>query len=141
MRQSLVLRKEQGLSRLLMEVEVTGEVAEDLSVLPDVRPAVGAAVGLRVEPLAVDEVVLDELEVRVEAEGLVVDEPAPRKRADHESRHAKPVPAVIDARRLNMVVEPAPVVPGEEDRGRLPLRAPHERVDEAGYVVLAGLDV
>ena len=40
-----------------------------------VRPGIGSfTVGLRVEPLAVEEDVLDELHVSVEAQGLVVDE-------------------------------------------------------------------
>ena len=42
-------------------------------VLADVGPRVGPAVGRGFEPLAAQEVVLDELVVGVEAEGLVVD--------------------------------------------------------------------
>src|SRR5438309_1270881 len=47
----------------LIEVEVGFEVAEDLLVLADVGPGVRSPVGARVDPPAVQEVVLDELEV------------------------------------------------------------------------------
>ena len=57
----------------LGEVEVVGEVAEDAFVLANVGPWVWSPVGFRVEALAVEEVVLDELDVGVEAETLVVD--------------------------------------------------------------------
>ena len=49
------------------------EVAEHRRVLAHVGPRVGAAVGRWVEPLAAEEVVLDELGVGVEAQRLVVD--------------------------------------------------------------------
>ena len=39
-----------------------------------------------------------------------------------------------------MVVEAAPVVPDEEDRGRVPVGAPHDRVDQLGDVGLSGGD-
>ena len=39
-----------------------------------------------------------------------------------------------------MVVEAAPVVPGQEDRGRPPVLAVHDRVDQPGDVGLAGAD-
>ena len=51
----------------------------------------------------------------------VIDGPL-RIRADHERRHAQPVTLRIDRRRLHVIVEAAPVVPGEEDRGRLQSR-------------------
>ena len=47
------------------------EVAEDRAVLADVGPRVGPTVGGRIEPLPAEEVVLDELVVRVVAERLV----------------------------------------------------------------------
>src|SRR5690242_10330351 len=48
---------------LLIEVEVADEIPEDGLVLPHARPRVGPTVGLRVEPGAAKEVVLDELGV------------------------------------------------------------------------------
>ena len=123
-----------------MEVEVREQVAEDLRVLADVGPRVGTAVGARVQPGAAQEVVLDELEIRVEAQRLVVDVAALRIRADHERRHAQPVALRVDGRRLHVVVEAAPVVPREEDRGRAPVLAPHDRVDQPGDVRLAVRD-
>src|SRR5206468_1868648 len=81
--------KEERAPRPLPEVEVLDEVAEDLFVLADVGAAVWAAVGLRVEAAPAEEVVLDELEVRVEAQRLVVDVAPPGVGADHEPRHAQ----------------------------------------------------
>ena len=88
-----------GFARRLVEVEVLREVAEDRHVLPHVRARIGPAVGARVEALAVEEEVLDELEVRVEAERLVVDVAALRVRADDEPRHADAVAVLVDVRR------------------------------------------
>src|SRR6266511_5039271 len=39
-----------------------------------------------------------------------------------------------------MVVEPAPVVPGQEDRRRLPSRTAHPRIDHLRDVLLPGAD-
>src|SRR3712207_9274986 len=52
--------------RILGEVELPAEVAEDLDLLSHDRPRVRTAHGLRIEPRAVEEAVLDELEVGVE---------------------------------------------------------------------------
>ncbi len=57
----------------LAEVEVGGEVAELGAVLAHVGSGVGASVGCGVDPLAAEEVVFDELQVRVEAQCLMVD--------------------------------------------------------------------
>jgi hypothetical protein len=66
-------REDDRRSGFLGEVEVRGQVAEDGGVLADVGPRVGAAVGLGVQPRAVQEVVLDELVEGVEGQRLVVD--------------------------------------------------------------------
>ncbi len=58
--------------------------------------------------------------------------------ADDEAGDAQAVAARVDRRRRDVVVEAAPVVPRQHDRGRSPLRAAHDRVDEAGDVALAG---
>src|SRR5207248_11276483 len=89
-------REEERRPRLLVEVEVLREIAEDRLVLADVRATVGAAVGLGIEPPATEEVVLDELEVGVEAEGLVVDVALLRVGAYHERRHAQSVSLAVD---------------------------------------------
>src|SRR5690348_17617231 len=99
--------EQQRTPRLLVEVEVPAEVAQDRLVLADVRTAVGPAVGPGVDPPAAEEVVLDELEVRVEAGDLVDDVAAPRVRADHDAGDAEPVPASVDDRRLDVVVDAA----------------------------------
>ena len=62
--------------------------------------------------------------VGVEAERLVVDVALLGVRADHQPRHPQAVAVRVDRRRHDVVVEAAPVVPGEEDRGRAPSRAP-----------------
>src|SRR5437899_12138343 len=79
-----VKRKKQRRSWLLVEVEVVDEVAEDLDVFAHVGSRVRSAVGARIEPLAVQEVVLDELEVGVRTQYLVIDVALSRERADHE---------------------------------------------------------
>jgi hypothetical protein len=124
----------------LREVKVVGQVAEDRLVLADVGTRIGTPVGLRIDALTTEEVVLDELHVGVEAERLVVDVALLRVGADHQPRDAQPVAQGVDLGRLHAVVEAAPVVPGEEDRGAAPVRAAHDRVDQAGDVGLAGAD-
>ena len=93
------------------------------SVLADVGSRVGSTVGGRVEALAAEEVVFDELVVRVEAEGLVVDVAVFGVGADDDARDAEPVAVLVDRRGDDVVVEAAPVVPGQEDRGRVPVWA------------------
>src|SRR5207247_1479122 len=85
-------------TRGLREVEVAPEVAEDLRALPHVGPWVGPAVGRRVDALPVEEVVLNELQIRIEAQNLMVDVSALRVRADHEPRHAQAVAVRVDLR-------------------------------------------
>src|SRR5438067_5642784 len=99
----------------LMEVEISYQVPEDLHVLPHVWPRVGSAVGARIDPPAAQEVVLDERVVGVEGQHLVVDESSPGIGADHQARYPEPVTIAIDGRRVYVVVEAAPVIPGQED--------------------------
>jgi len=61
-----VYGQEERWAGFLAEVEVGDQVAQDRRVLADVRARVGPAVGGRVEALATQEVVLDELGVGVE---------------------------------------------------------------------------
>ena len=63
--------------------------------------------------------------------------PASGPRADHDRRDPDPVAVEVDPRRLDVVVEPAPVVPGEEDRRLLPVGTAHRRVDDLRHVALA----
>ena len=67
-------RQDQRGTRLLLEVEVEGQVARLREVLPHVG-RVGAPVRRRIQTGAREEVVLDELVDAVQAGGLVVDEP------------------------------------------------------------------
>src|ERR1700694_1504471 len=47
--------------------------------------------------------------------------------ADHEAGNPKPITVLIDGGRDHVVVEAAPVVPADEDRGRGPVGAVHGR--------------
>jgi hypothetical protein len=67
----------------------------------------------------VQEVVLDELVVGVEGEGLVVDVPLLRVGADHQARHAQAVAVGVHGRRCDVIVEAAPVVPGQDQARRV----------------------
>src|SRR5579859_6250068 len=118
--------EDEGGPRLLAEVEVLRQVAEDRAVLPDIWPAIRAPVGLRVEALAGQEVVLDELEVSIERQRLVVDVARLRVGADHDGRYPQSVAEAVDLGRGHVVVEAAPVVPGEEDGRGVPVRAAHD---------------
>ena len=68
----------------MVEVEVAREVAEDRDVFSDGWSEVRAAVGLRIEALAVEKIVFDELEVGVEAQHLVIDEARTGIRTDDQ---------------------------------------------------------
>ena len=72
----------------MREVEVLGEVSEYPNALAHSRARVGAAVVRRIEASTIEEVVFDELRVRVEAQDLVVDVAAPGVRTDDEARNA-----------------------------------------------------
>ena len=62
----------------------------------------------------------------------MVDEPGPGVRADHETGDTEPVSLAVHGGRDHVVVEATPVVPREEDRGAVPVRAAHRGVDHAG---------
>src|SRR5579884_3660351 len=115
-------------SRRLGEVEVLSQVAEHWRGLAHVWTRVRTTVGPRIEPLAVEEVVLDEPQVGVVAQRLVIEVPVLGVGADHQPRYPDPQAELVDAGRYHVVVEATPVVPGEEDRARAPVRAPHHRV-------------
>src|SRR5690349_22690053 len=66
-------REDERRTRRLIEIELAREVTEDRDVLANRRARVGPAVGRGIEALAAQEIVLDELEIRIEAERLMVD--------------------------------------------------------------------
>ena len=74
-----VEREDQRRAGFLVEVEVSARLPRIFDVLADVGARVGAAVGRGFESPAVQEVVLDELQVGVEAERLVVDVALPAR--------------------------------------------------------------
>ena len=63
-----------------------------------------------------------------------------RVRADHEGRYADAVAVAVDRRRHDMVVEAAPVVPGQEDGAARPIGALHHGIDQARDPRLTGRD-
>jgi len=74
-------------ARRLAEVEVARQVTQLGRCFAHVRARIGTPVGGGIEAPAAQEVVLDELRVRVEAERLVVDVAALGVGADHQSRN------------------------------------------------------
>src|SRR5215472_13270681 len=83
----------------LCEIEIRSQIAELRRVLTDIGPRIRTPVRLRIDARAVQEVVLDEFHVRVEAQGLMIDVALPRVRADDKTGHAQSVPHLIDLRR------------------------------------------
>ena len=132
-------RQQHRRSRRLREVEVGGEVAEDPPRSRARRARVGPAVGLGVEAPAAEEVVFDELRVRVEAQRLMIDVAALGVRADHDARHAQPVAVLVDdaAARRGRRSRPSRPTPGRS-RSSLQSGLVHHRVDEARDVRLPG---
>src|SRR5262249_51610554 len=64
-----------------------------------------------------------------------------RERADDHGGHADPVAERVDSGREDVVVEAAPVIPGQEDRGGVPDGGvPHHRVDDLGDICHSGAD-
>src|SRR6476661_5541746 len=121
---------EVGRPGCLVEVEVVGQVTQLGVVLPDAGTVVRPAVGGGVDPLAAQEIVLDEFEVGVLAEDLVVDVPLLGVGADDQGGDAHAVAVVVHRRRGFVVIETAPVVPVEENGGAVPVRAAHDGVDQ-----------
>src|SRR5207244_8213191 len=103
--------------RRLVEVELAREIAEPWHALADRRAGVGSPVARRIQTLAAEEPILDQLEVGVERERLVVDHAATGPRADEQAGDADAVSVLVDPDGLRVVVEPAPVVPGDEHGG------------------------
>src|SRR5436309_14680478 len=98
-------RQEHRWPRRLAEVEVRGDVAELWSALGHEGPRVGPAVVGGVQPRALEKVVLDELEVRIERERLMVDVALTGVGTDHQGRNAKAVALAVDRRRDDVLVE------------------------------------
>jgi hypothetical protein len=57
----------------LIKIEVGAQVSEEAGRFSHIRPWIGPSVGFGVESLTGEEVVLDELGVGVEGQGLVID--------------------------------------------------------------------
>src|ERR1700694_1404436 len=63
-----------------------------------------------------------------------------RVRADDEARDAQPVAQLVDRGWDDVVVEAAPVIPGEEDRGAGPAGAAADLIDARRHVGLAAAE-
>ena len=101
---------------------------------------VGPPVGRRVEPLAAEEIVLDELARRRRTGDLMVDLAGNGVGADDHGRHPEAVargrrPSV--ARRCRRI---HPSRPSEEDRGAVPVGSLHDGIDQPRDVRLTGTD-
>jgi hypothetical protein len=131
-------RQDQRRPGRLGEVEVSCQVAEVGSVLADPWPLVRSAVSAGVDARAAEEAVLDELKVGVETECLVVNVPEFGVGTDHDAGHPKSVAVLVDCRRHYVIVETAPLVPGQKDGSRVPIGPLHDRIHQAGNVALAG---
>ncbi len=128
--------QDQWRARWLTEVEVAQKAAEPGRVFAHVGPWVRAAVGIRIESLPAEEVVLDELQVSIVAELLMVDVSGPRIWADHQAGHPQAVAILVDVWRHDVIVEAAPIVPREKDSGVVPTRTAHYRVDQRRHIGL-----
>ena len=116
------------------------QVAQTRGPLAYVGPGVRPPVGTRVDSTTAQEVVLDEPGQGVVTEPLPIDEPTPCIRADDDAGDPEAVAHTVHGGRRHVVVEAAPVVPGQEDRGRAPVPRVHDRVDQPGHVGLSGVD-
>ena len=72
---------------------------------------IGPAIGHRIDTLPVQEIILDELVVCIEAQRLMIDVAVPRVWADHDARYPQSISVCIHARRCHVVIKTAPVVP------------------------------
>src|SRR5262245_2337282 len=83
----------------LGEIKVVDEVAELARTFAHDGAWIGPAVGLRVEPRAAEEIILDELQVRIGGQPLVIYEAVLRVRADDQAGHPEAITLVIHVRR------------------------------------------
>src|ERR687892_1263990 len=97
----------------------------------------GSRLSVAVRELRQSPVVLHEPENARELAELVRHEAALRVRRDDEQRHADPEPEVVALGWRDVVVDPAVVVPGDEDGGVLPVWALHDGVHDPRRPVLA----
>ena len=122
---------------MLAEVKVLGKIAKLGNAFAYCGSLVRPLVGFRVNPLASKEIILYEFSEGIEAEDLAVNITFPCIGANNKARHAQAITVLVHFRRDNVVIESTPIVPGQEYRGAVPIRALHYRIDYAGCVSLA----
>src|SRR5579863_4741326 len=82
-------------ARRLVEIEICAQIAELRRVFAHVGTAVGAAIGFRIDALAVEEVVFNELHVGVVTQRLMIDKTTAGVRTDHDARHPNAVAVLV----------------------------------------------
>src|SRR5271166_6200574 len=88
--------QDEGGPRWRREVEIPREIAQPGGVFTHRGARIWPSIGAGVEALSVEEVVLDELEIGIEAQPLVVDVAAAGIGADHATGNPKPVAVPVD---------------------------------------------
>ena len=71
-----MFRQYQWFTCMLIKIEVLRQIAKLRSILPHVRTRIRSTIRVRVEPLPVQKIILDELDEGVKAQRLMVDESA-----------------------------------------------------------------
>src|SRR5579871_6371982 len=115
-----------AVQRRLDRLEGTRRAPEVEAIVQVVRTRVGRAERAEAERL------FDELQDAAELVALVRDVRGLGIGRDDDQRNAKAELVRVILRRLYVLVPPAPVVPNDEDRGAVPIRAIPDRVDDPG---------
>jgi hypothetical protein len=124
-------REYQGLKGPLGEIEIHEQITNLGYILAYIRTGVGATISLWVDPLASEEQVFDQLDVRILALNLMINETLFGIRADHNTGNAQAEPILVDMRRDYMIVKAAPVIPGKENGRAAPIGSLINGVDQA----------
>lgn len=127
----------QGPTRCLREIEIAGEIPQDGDVFAHCWAWVGPSICLWVKTLTVQEIVFDEFQVGIETKCLVIDVSLLCVRADDNAGNAQTIAILVHLWRDDMIVKAAPIIPGKEDSGAVPVWSLHHGVNQASHVGLA----
>src|SRR5437660_10236744 len=106
-----MLWQDQGGQRLAIEVKLIDQITKLRNIFPHGGTGIGPPVSFWIDPHSTQEIVLNELQVSIEAQHLVIDVPAFSIGRNQQSRHAKTVAILVHFRRYNMIVKAAPIIP------------------------------